>query len=373
MRYASAVMALAGCVAAFLGSTAFLDRFVHDPLLAPAGSLLVKTLSAPALTEFPVPFGITHFWLSPTGRYVALGSEDEQERMTIHAGRAGGTLTGYQADEAAFIGEHRVLLLDRQRSTSVIRAIDLDEGPRELWSRRVELSAARLSLDSVSEKWRLLGWNEDGDIVSVTGETGGTAVREERWKSPADIDVVDAIAVWRENVLALETRYRPWFFDSGPLWRMASVFRPGSRSESRFWTLSAGQRSLIASSRLDITCRSSSFDDQLTTCAAFDGTRTRLFTVDPAERQMTPLVSMRGRLYVRGDSGRGWLTGWWNRTAVVVRTATGEAISVADRDGQRAYQLATSEQVLGAVSSTPGGSTIRVYALDGRISPRPLN
>ena len=61
----------------FLGSTTFLGRFVDDPFLAPSEPITVTTLLSPVAT-FTVPFEATQLWLSPTGRYVALSSEDEQ-------------------------------------------------------------------------------------------------------------------------------------------------------------------------------------------------------------------------------------------------------------------------------------------------------
>src|SRR5205814_3851414 len=102
LRYASAVCAMAGLAAMSLGSTAFLDRFGRDPFLADAPSVAVTIVAPNALREFAVPFEVSGLWLSPAARYVALASEDRDERVTIHAGPAGGALEDFAADEAVF-------------------------------------------------------------------------------------------------------------------------------------------------------------------------------------------------------------------------------------------------------------------------------
>jgi hypothetical protein len=349
----------------FLGSTTFLGRFVDDPFLAPADPIAVATLSrfSPVAT-FTVPFEATQLWLSPTGRYVALSSEDEQERMTIHAGPAGGSLTAFEADEAVFVDEGRLLLLERQRTGAVLRVVNLERGSREIWSRPVALRAGSVSIDRSSNRWQLLGWNDAGDIVSVTGRIGEDATSEERWKSPGMAIQLQPFAVSDRNVLAIETRSSSSRFTRA-LGPWAPLIRPATGTESRLWTVGPESRFPFAMSHFVLDCRNTSLDEPAT-CTAFDGMTTRFFALDSTTRRLTALASMTGRFYVRGVAGCGWLAGWWDHALVLVRPSTREAIRVPEdgRRGRGPDELAMADKMIGAVFSEPHGSTVQLFSIE---------
>jgi hypothetical protein len=364
LRYASVPLATAGFVAVAFGSTSFLDRFANDPFLPSAASVTVATVASEARAEFTVPFEVNTLRFSPDGAFVALGSENDDYETTIHAGRAGGPLTDFTADQAVFVGDGRLLLLERQRVATVLRVVDLRRENRELWSLRLPLSAVHLSLDSTSSEWRLLGWN-DGDIVSVAGTVDNHQAPEERWKTPADdIDYVDALSVSRGTVLALETRHRPSFVGNRQFWWWLAVVRSGVRAESRFWTVSERGNSAFLPSRLDLRCEGASTGDEGATCTAFDGARTGFFAVDPLGRRSTPLASVDGHFYLLSDTGRGWVLGRWDRGLVLLRAAKQQAIRVAEADGTSIEDLAIAGQTLGAASWNGHASTIRLYSID---------
>src|SRR5207245_1522501 len=133
----------------------------------------------------------------------------------------------------------RLLLLERQRGASVLRVVDLQQQNRVTWSLRVPLAAARLLVDGASNAWRLLDWNEAGDIVSAAGTVGDHEFREEGWRiAVADIDDLEALSISGRQVLALETQTRSALPRSGPFWRWAALVQPSLRTESRFWKVS---------------------------------------------------------------------------------------------------------------------------------------
>jgi len=365
VRRASAPVALAGCLAVFLGSTTFLDRFVKDPFLAPAGAVTVRTLAGASLADVPVPFEVAELWLSPAGRYMALSSESPDEETTIHAGRVGGALSTFTANDAAFVDEGRLLLFEQHPTGSTLRTVHLDAKSGSGWSLQVPVRDARLSFDRVSRQWCLLGWNADGDIVSAAGRVGEQAVLEKLWKAPADdTDAVEAISSSRSEVLTLESQSRPSMFGAGPFQRWASIVQTGLHTESHIWTTSDHGRSAVTASRLDLRCRRLSTDGEAAVCTAFDGTRTRFFEVNSLTRTLKALASVAGHFYLRGDAGGGWVAGWWDGEPVLLRTATRSAIRVRGLDGSRVDELAITETVIGAVSSTADGSIVRLYKLN---------
>jgi Zn-dependent protease with chaperone function len=363
IRYAAVPVASVAMAVIFSGSAAFLDRFVADGFLARAEPLTVRTVTARPIAEFSVPFDVTEMRLSPMGRFVALASENDEERITIHAGPAGGPLTNFEADEAKFVSEGRLLLLERQRSATLLRLVDLERGGREAWSRRVPLWAVRLSFDGSSNTWHLLGWNDADDIVSVSGGTGGDHVREERWRAHG-IEDVNALSVSNGAVLALETQYRSSRLFDGTFRRWAPLIEPAIRTESRFWTIGRQDQSMFAVSRLELSCQHTSADDAATICTAFDGMRTGFFEIDAATRRPRALASVNGRFYSRGDAGCGWLAGWWDHALLLVRASTREAISITDASGRRPMNLARSDNLLGAVFADGRDSLVRLYSID---------
>jgi len=364
LRYASVPLATAGFVAVAIGSTSFLDRFAADPLLPPAASVTVTTLAVDARTEFAVPFEVRALRLSPDGVFVALGSENKDDETTIHAGRAGGPLTDFTADDAVFVDEGRLLLLERQRGATVLRVVDLRRENREVWSLRSPLSAVRLLFNRASNEWRLLGWN-DGDIVSTAGTVDDHRVREERWKAPLDdIDDLDALSISRREVLVLETRRRSPLAGNGRFRQWLALVQPRLRAESRFWAVSKHGSLMFLNSRLDVRCRGARAGEEGTTCSAFDGTRTGFFAVDPVMRRSTVLASVAGHFYLRSDAGQGWVLGRWDDRLVLLRTARRQAIRVDETDGTRVDQLAIADKTLGAASWNGHESTIRLYSIE---------
>ena len=365
LRLASAPLVLGGLAVLALGTTGVLDRLAHDPFLPPTGTVMMRVVDRPARTEFAVPFSVSALRISPAGGFVALDSESEDERTTVHAGPVGGALRDFAADEAIFMDEGRLLLLDRQRRNSILRAVDLRGSDLKEWSLSVPVAWADLSFDPASRGWRLLGWN-DGDIVSATGVVGDGNIREERWTAPPrDIDHVEAVSISHGAVLALESRRRPGLLSGGRLWRWAAILQQDYHGDSWFWSVSQRDRSTFLDSRLEVACRGTSRAGDAT-CTAFDGSRTGLFALDPATRQATPLAFVPGRFYLRRDEGEGWLQGWWDYEPVLLRAATRQGLRLGEVQRKRLTHLAIAGRTLAAAlwSADGDGSTIRLYPID---------
>jgi Zn-dependent protease with chaperone function len=347
LRYASAALALTGLLFVYLGSTAFLDRFLTDPFVAPARAAAVTTVSPSAIAEVSLPFEVSSLRLSPEGRYIAVATEDQKERTTIHAGRVGGSLTAFIADEAAFVDERRLLLLERLSSTTLLRLIDLARGPDDVWTLSVLVQRAGLLFDRASQRWSLLGWSASGDIATATGIVGEDMVGNLGWKRP-DAAVV-LISASSSEVLGVESTSSP------------GRFGVGRRPVSVLWSITDRGPSAWLTTRLELGCEPLATRGEAALCMAYDGARTRLFEVNPVTRRLKALVSVDGRFRRGEDSHAGWIAGWTNSGPVMIHAAAGTAVRVNGRDGSQPNMLAMADSVMAAVFQNQNGSTVRLY------------
>src|SRR5262249_11021784 len=364
LRYGSALAAVAGLSAMSLGSTTFLDRFGSDPFLVDAPSIAESTVPSAALNEFTVPFQVSGMWLSPAAGYIAIASEDRDEKISIHAGHVGGPLENFEADDAVFVDERRMLLLEEGHGASTLRVVDLGADNHETWRARIAVEGSRLWIDRSSATWRLLGTNSSGDVVRAEGHVGDDAVRTERWSPPGGSDHFVVLSASRGHVLALETSHR------GSLQRYGGPQAVGARVEperwetSRFWALHDSGNEAFSTSRLSMTCASSVAGSDETICAAYDGTRTRMVAVDPAARTVRPLASAVGRVYLRGEVDQGWIVAWWDWRPAIFQPSTRQAIRRPPAGRNRITQLAAAGRTLAVASANERGSMVRIYTLD---------
>lgn len=366
-RYAALPVALAGLFASAAGSTTFLDRFGSDPFLARAPLLVVKLIDRAPTAEFTIPYDVTDLRLSPSLRFLAVLSEDRDGKATVFAGPWGGPLTEFEADEAVFVDEARLLLFERRGEESVLRLIALDAGNAEVWRRTVPVRFARFSVDEAARRWRLLGWDGETQVVmSASAGFDGSLPRDERWTSPGAFPDVQALSASRGVLLALEARAGAGLARSFPRW--ASAVRPDFRVESTLWSLGEARRERLTTSRLALSCDSVRLDDERTICTAYDGTRTHVFSVSPHD-QPKPLTEFPGFLYLESESG-GWVSGWWNGGPVILRPDNRQAFRLRERDESLfAFELAVAGDLIGALFSGDDQTVVRLYPLDDANRP----
>src|SRR5205823_11427685 len=106
--------------------------------------------------------------------------DDDDESTTVHLGPLRGTLVPYRADDAVFVGEDRVLLLERLPGGSAVRVITLGDPPRDEQPRVAleGIHATRIGVVPAGDRWIALGTIGDSGLVTVTARFGDrTAVR----------------------------------------------------------------------------------------------------------------------------------------------------------------------------------------------------
>jgi hypothetical protein len=162
-----------------------------------------------------------------------------------------------------------------------------------------------------------------------------------------------AVEAWREATLLDR---RQWLYPFVP-----ALMIPGHHSS--IWMLGDGPPEVRAQSLLRTTCEDDGVDAGLIVCGAFDGTHTRLVTVDPGNGRVTAAGNVDGSFVLQDAQADGWVAGWATDGApAVLRLSTGERHHLPDDSGG-VYALAVTSGVAAAAEWREAGSRIRVYAL----------
>jgi Zn-dependent protease with chaperone function len=361
LRAASVPLAAIALSIGFVASPPFVATCVRDPFISAfvPDALHVTTVDDRAARAAELPFIPNDVRISPDGRYMAALAEDfDNETTTVHLGPVGGTLAPYRADDVVFAGADRVLVLER-REWPVVRVIHLgdplrDEQPPVALP---GIEARRIVAAPSGDGWMVFGSMGPRTLVTATAPFGAETATTRQWASQWDYGGT-IVAAAADRVLVQRTPYRQHALARYRFWQLAYLLGPAAEG-SEFWTIDLnGMPTRVAATALPVTCGSRS-ELSSATCAAFDGTNTRLFTFDPAAAAFRPLAVLDGRLITRHVSQDGWLTGWLDGGLVAVQPRTHEMVRL--RSGARVYAMTATDHLIAAAAISGRGSVIQIY------------
>jgi Zn-dependent protease with chaperone function len=370
VRVAAAAPALLGAALVGAGTLTFLDQVGRDPFLVTAGPPTIRTLDSEPAFEIPIAFSSRNLRLSPGARAIAISpdidrDDDMQDRLdrTFRVGRADGPLAPIMADDLVFVDDDHVLTLDISSGAADIREIEVSSPQTVTWRERVEgVRSGRLSVTGDGNEWQLLGWTHGRHIVRALGRLGNPGAQTTEWTVPPNSYGWTAITASGTDALYVDTSY-----DSGPFEEplLSALYSVGTRmsSRSRLWRLGASERAVAALSHLDLNCTSGGALHAQLVCSAFDGTRTRVVTIEPGSAHITPVSTLWGHFSQYSTATSGWLTGWLDSTPLALRLATNEVLQISARPGEWISSVAATDAGVGTVSSRGGDSVIRLYRL----------
>ena len=360
---AAAAALVALCLAA-AGSRSVLEAFSDDPFVAAGEPFTVRTISPRLIAEFPVPNQTRTVHLSPTGRSIAVVSENDDEETTYHLGRAGTRLTPFAADDVVFVDDDRALMVEVGTAKgAIVREVAIGDTVAIVAERRIDdLLDARLSFDRSSDTWMVTGRTGGRQIVRVAGRDLRGAVQERRWTLPQDLAArAAAISSSEQRALVVETRYGTNLLTGRALWPWTALVGQMPPSESTVLTVDAGGAGGRVHTQLDLRCAGRGPDAASALCAAFDGVDTR-FSVLESGGRVTPIARLTGRFYLYDTTGAAdWATGWWQRGSILLRVSTREAFQIADASGRYVRGLSVADTVVGALILRNGTTTLGVY------------
>ena len=371
-RIAGLGLASIAALIAFVGSSTFLDRVGSDPFLVQGPAIKWVSVDGTALDEFALPAFTSRLRMSPDGAHVAAlaqsdGTDDDVTPM-FHVGRAGDTLRAVPADDAVFVDNEHLLIAAADRRGTTVQKIRLDDTREVVWQQRVEdLVAPSLSIDRHALTWRLTGWTGEHGLARAEGAIGAADVEHTRWPvDPTSEAMVAAFTTTGREALVVESRYDAGIFDDlPPRWRLMLVILQRFSQESRYWRLNPDGRTDLGVSRLGADCHAGVVSPAALVCVTFDGTRSRIFTLDMTGR-IQPLGSIIGRFSGNENAIPGWLSGWIESTPAAIRLSTGEAFRLPA--GPITHVSATDDR-LAVVTIAADGPMVRTYRVE-RLSQR---
>jgi heat shock protein HtpX len=365
---ASFVVALA---VAIVGSIPFLDRFGDDPFLLESPAMDETSLAAVPATELVLPFYAMDVQLSPGATHVAArdmrGIRGRRgELSSFQVGRPGRQFTSVAADSVFFLDDERLLTVREGDEGTEIDERLLTRLEAPVWRQVVPgLFGARLVADGVSRGWRLVGWDADGRIVRVRGAFGTSEVETARWAAPK-IDRhlgTMAVAVSEHHAIVVETQYDYGSLDILSARMLAVMLDPGA-TNARLWHVDEHGPKDLGLSRITTTCSPDVMPHARLVCSAYDGTRTRIVTLDATTGVRAALGVMNGRFAVDEHPPAGWLTGWRDMTPVAIRLRTGQIVTAPHEHALIGF--AAADRWLATVTVDGEQSTLRLYPLPSR-------
>jgi len=159
----------------------------------------------------------------------------------------------------------------------------------------------------------------------------------------------------------MEMRYNAMPVPSSAL-SMYLALMTSNRFESRLTKLNAEGPSEVGSTRLWTQCLKSRIDHNRMTCHVFDGSRTRLVSLDAETGAINPLAWVPGRFAVVSALNDEWLSGWLGSEPVAIGVNSREGLRLSSSTSYRANQITAAGGVVATIAYDGKGSTLRLYS-----------
>lgn len=290
-------VAVVATAALVVGSPWFLLHAVADPLVADMRILREQLLPVTPIAQQSILGNFTSVEVTPNGSHFLLGNEYEAEydddagatqSMRLLAGGFDGWSREFRAVEATVIDDHRLLVLDRGRGSSVLRAEDLRSG-NTLWT----ITLPDLEISNVSAapdgRWRAFA-RRGRQFERVEGRVGSSPVTTTRW----------TVATDRQTYVEM-----PLNDGGGSALALASMWHEPTltslltdwRETRRLLQLDGTSTREIATSHLRVECTTPPIGVAGSICVSFDGRSSRLWRVDLSSGELSPLGQTRQMLW----------------------------------------------------------------------------
>ena len=369
LRYASLTAALAGAATTMLSTSVFLDAAGRDPFLVYAPPLEEVPSRPIPIAEVNVPFEVGSVSLSPHGELVAVAREEDDERprrgtSLFYAGRPTSELSPIEAVDFVFVDDRRALTLANVDGGLEVREIVFDAKPR-VQSREVlaGFRTGELRYRGFDDRWIVLGRTDESRFVRAEGTPGVTGTRLTTWPALPTQGWLQAVGTSDAAALVVEERYRPSALSRLAMFGIATGLGRGYYTEIHINRVINGSRMEVGRSLLETRC--DALETEALLCAAYDGTRTRIVTLDPKTSAVHPVATVDGRFWTMHVAAGGWIVGWNDLAPLAIRLSTRQTLRAPSASDEFTSTLGVSDGAFATAASTDEGSRVRVYRTSG--------
>jgi heat shock protein HtpX len=363
LRRAGLSVAVLATAALVVGSPWFLLHAVADPLVADMPLFLEKLVPVTTLATQSVTGSFSTVHLTPDGTQFVLTGEYEEPAEYDDANAApqplrfvAGAFDGWQRELRAFdvavIDDQRLLVLDRERGSSLLRAEELRSG-RTLWT----LALPDIDLSSLSAapdgRWRAFA-RRGRQFERVEGRVGASPFTTTRWtvatdkQSYVDMPLNDGgsgalalASVWHEP--SLTSLLTDW------------------RETKRLFHVDGTSTTEIATSHLSVECTTPPIDVTGSVCVSFDGRSSRLWRVDLSSGTLDPLGEMRYMVWRPSQPSQHRLAGIINGRPALTVMDTHTVVTLAPDKRCWAMDVDVSREMLVAACPDGDATTVSLY------------
>jgi hypothetical protein len=293
-------VAVIATVSFVVGSPWFLLHVVADPLVANMTPFIEKRVPVTALATRSIEGVYSSVRVTPDATHFVLVRDYEEtaeyednpegvpQPIPFITGAFDGWHREIRAFDVAVIGDHRLLVLDREHGSSLLRAEDLRSG-ESLWTLALpEIDIANVSA-APDGRWRAFV-RHGRQFQRLEGRVGSSAFSTTRWAVATDQQsYVDApINDGGTSALALASVWHEPSFTS---------LLADWRETKRLFHVDQTNTTEIATSHLNVECTKPPIDVTGSVCVSFDGRSSRLWRVNLSTGVLEPLGETRHMLW----------------------------------------------------------------------------
>ena len=200
-------------------------------------------------------------------------------------------------------------------------------------------------------------------MVRADGVVGTSQVERTAWPASTDESWMETFTTTGSKAVVVENRYDFGTLRAGlpATWSLLLMAVQTGAQESWIWSVGPDERTLIAKSRFHGECHAGIALDGALVCTVFDGTRTRILSID-ADGQIRARGWLEGQFISDQNIAPEWLTGRVNVTPVAIKMGTRDGLRLRVSDHAIAH-LTVSGDRIAAVLYGRGGPKVRTYPL----------